>query len=212
MRSTSLGVLAVLLIAGPGGVLCAAVQSELAPPAAQAAKLDKGDLDPAWFDSTRPLEFHRTGPVDYLWVKPGLDLRGKLLHLDRWEAALADPDDEAKDRIKVRELTREMPQLCLEQWKEILKEDYACSLSDGVIRVVGRFADVNVTSGMSFAWPSATFDIKFIDKQTGDLLVAIHHRTVQRAKPGMKHWFRKVAEAMNRGLEGIYAAGEKATE
>jgi len=128
--------LAVLLIAGLGGVLCAAVQSELAPPAAEAAKLDKGDLDPDWFDSTRTLEFHRTGPVDYLWVKPGLDLKGKLLHLDRWEAALADPDDEAKDRIKVRELTREMPQLCLEQWKEILKEDYACSLSDGVIRVV----------------------------------------------------------------------------
>lgn|SRR2546428_487583 len=194
MKSTSLGALTVLLIAGLGGALCAAVQSELAP--AAAAKLDKGDLDPAWFDSTRPLEFHRTGPVDYLWVKPGLDLGGKLLHLDRWEAALADPDDEAKDRIKVRELTREMPQLCLEQWKEILKEDYACSLSDGVIRVVGRFADINVTSGMSFAWPSATF----------------HHRTIQRAKPGMKHWFRKVAEAMNRGLEGIYAAGEKATE
>src|SRR2546428_173369 len=116
MKSTSLGALTVLLIAGLGGALCAAVQSELAP-AAEAAKLDKGDLDPAWFDSTRPLEFHRTGPVDYLWVKPGLDLKGKLLHLDWWGAVLADPDDEAKDRIKVRELTREMPQLCLEQRK-----------------------------------------------------------------------------------------------
>jgi len=173
--------------------------------------MDEGLLDPAWFESRGPMEFHATAVSDYLWITPGLILKGRTLHLDKWAPALPGKDDEEVDRKKLAEMTDLMPELCKTEWEGVFVGDPKCSLEAGEIRVVGRFVDINVPQAMSFAWPSQTFDIKLVDTATGDLLVAIHHRVALRAKPGMKQWCRKIAKAMNEGLGQIYADGKKAT-
>lgn len=198
MKSVVLAVLFAVLLRG----------SSPAPTSERPGRLDEGLLDPAWFASPNPIEFHTTGVVDYLWVKPGLDLKGRTLHLDRWERAIPGEDDEEIDRKKLVEMTQAMPKICMTEWEKVFKGDPRCSLAEGETRVVGRFVDINVPSFGSFAWPSQTFDLKLVDKSTGELLVAMHHRVALRAKPGMNRWCRKVAKAMSEGLGHAYAAGE----
>ena len=208
-----LTLLAAAFQAGGSPGLEAIAGSQPTAPREGPLKLDDGQLDPAWFGAGHPIEFHNTRVVDYLWVKQSLTLKGHGLHLERWESPLRDPDDEEVDRRKAMELTGVLPSDCQKEWEEVFKGDPACSRTAGGIRVVGRIVDINVKSSFwSSAWPILTFDLKFTDKETGELLVAMHHRVAQQQRQAMKRWFRKVAEAMNEGLEKAYASGAKAKD
>lgn len=74
-----------------------------------AEKLDEGLLDLAWFGAD--VEFRATDEIDYLWVKPGLDLAGRTLHIDAWDdpLMLAKKKRDAKDAAKASELTDTFP-------------------------------------------------------------------------------------------------------
>jgi hypothetical protein len=215
MKSLHRFVLSAVLLTASALISHLPAQSELTPPSGEVTRLDDGQLDPAWFVAGHAIEFRATRVVDYLWVKPGLDLKGRKLHLERWEPATLGPKREEIDRTQVVEMTQVMPSSCQTKWDEVFKGDPACSLETGDIRVVGRFVDMSVPSSFwSAAWATQTFDLKLVDKATGDLLVAMHHRVVGgrkfQMKATMERWCGKVAEAMNEGLEAVYAAGKKA--
>ncbi len=147
-------------------------------------KLDKGLLDPAWFGPG--VEFRTTDTIDYLWAKPGFSIKGRKLHIEKW----SDPEflgerREARDSAKASELTEVMPSRLRGALAASLSGIAEVSRDEGDITVTGRIVDCAAGSKAAKMWVGfgagkayATWDIKFIDKATGELLVAVHHRSV----------------------------------
>lgn len=152
--------------------------------AADTKPLDKGLLDPAWFGPQ--VEFRTTDDIDYVWVKPGFTIKAKKLKIDAWsDPVLLDKDRDAKDSAKATELTELMPSRLRGALAASLSGVAETSKEDGDLVVTGRFVDCNAGSkaakflvGMGAGAASATFDIKIVDKASGDLVAAIHHRVV----------------------------------
>ena len=117
---------AYLLVPALGGLLLTAqgVESPLpkpaaaVPPAPVAAppsepaptrpKLDSGLLDPAWFGPE--VVFSKSDDVDFFWIKPGLDITGKVIHMMAWDdPAMLKPGRDGKDNAKATALTDSFP-------------------------------------------------------------------------------------------------------
>jgi hypothetical protein len=162
-------------------VLCLAVVSAHA---ADTKPLDKGLLDRAWFGPQ--VEFRTTDDIDYVWVKPGFSIKGKKLKVEAWsDPVLMDKDRDAKDSAKATELTELMPSRLRGALAASLAGVAETSKEDGDLVVTGRFVDCNAGSkaakflvGMGAGAASATFDIKIVDKASGDLVAAVHHRVI----------------------------------
>jgi len=163
--------LALMLAAGTAG-------------AGDAKKLDKGLLEPAWFGPQ--VEFRTTDGIDYVWVKPGFSVKGKKLKVDAWgDPQLLGEDRDAKDSAKASELTELMPSRLRGALSASLAGVAETSKDAGDIVVTGRIVDCNAGSkaakflvGMGAGAATATFDIKMVDKASGELVAAIHHRVV----------------------------------
>lgn len=153
---------------------------------AASERLDRGMLDPAWFGEG--VSFRSPKDVDYLWVKPGFSLQGRTLHIQGWEDPVFLADDkkrDAKDAAKAMELTELMPGRLRGALMLVLSGVAQVSRDGGEIAVTGRFVDCNAGSkaakwivGMGAGSATATWDLKFADAETGELLVAVHHRSV----------------------------------
>jgi hypothetical protein len=167
-----------------GMALLALVLVATAAHAGDAKKLDKGLLDPAWFGPQ--VEFRTTDDIDYVWVKPGFSVKGKKLMVDAWsDAQLLGEDRDAKDSAKASELTELMPSRLRGALAASLSGVAETSKDSGDIVVSGRIVDCNAGSkaakflvGMGAGAATATFDIKMVDKASGELVAAIHHRVV----------------------------------
>ena len=132
------------------------------------------------------------------------------MHLDQWEASKLPKARDERDRSKAEKLTPLAPDLLLDALEKTLQEGPRCSRSEGDILVVGRFVDLNAGRAAAFVWPNVTFELKFLDKKTDRLLVAIHHRKVGQPKSHLKTWFRGLGKAIQEDLRTIYADAEPA--
>ena len=151
---------------------------------AEGKKLDKGLLDPSWFGPN--VEFRTTEEIDYLWVKPGFTVKGRKLHIEKW----SDPEflgekRNAKDSAKASELTEVMPSRLKGALASALSGVAVVSRDEGDIAVTGRIVDCDAGSkaakilvGWGAGKAYATWDIKLTDEATGDLLAAVHHRSI----------------------------------
>ncbi len=149
--------------------------------------MDKGLLEPAWFGSTT-IEFRTTEELDYFWVKPGFSIAGKTIRVEEWpDPVFLGPKAEVdgKDSARAFELAASMPGWIRGALTSALADTAKVSKDQGDIVLAGRFVDVNAGSrvakfmvGFGAGSATATWDMKLTDAKSGELLAAIHHRSV----------------------------------
>jgi len=173
-------------------------------------KLDEGLLDPSWFAGGETLEFHRTRWLDYFWVAEDLNLEGRQLRVEDWEAAVLPPECRKKDLAQEERTRSLVPQFLLDGLEREVKGGPQFSRAEGDVRVVGRFVDLSVPR--PYAWKPGyfTFDLKFVDVETNELLVAVHHRMIGDSEMRMKYWFQELGTGVREGLWPVYAGAEVA--
>jgi len=196
-------------------------------PASAGKLLDEGKLDPAWFGGDR--EFHSSDDIDYLWVKPGFALAGKKIQFAAWEEPQFKGEKaserDTKDKRLANDLTGNMPEIFGEAFKNGLEGKVTVVESGGEIRVVGRIVDCSGGStaakfwvGMGAGSGNTTFDLKFLDAKSGELLAAMHHRvvsgsTLSTTDSKLVKWVDEFAEELSKNsLEKLYASGKKARD
>lgn len=193
--------------------------------AAGAETLDDGLLEPGWFGGDE-VEFRKTDEIDYLWVKPGLDLTGRTLHVDVWDdpVMLAKKKRDPKDAAKASELTDTFPGRLRGALSHSLDGTATVSRKEGDVVVVGRIVDCNAGSkaakwivGMGAGASNATWDLKFVDRSSGELLLAVHHRAVSGTHMSeiddkIVKWLEKFGEALKEGAARAYEKGKPGRE
>jgi len=185
--------------------------------------LDEGKLDPAWF-GVPGIEFHKTDAIDYLWVKPGFQLAGRKIQIEDW----ADPHflgkkRDAKDSAKAVELSEKFPGLVRGALMSALEGVAEVSRKGGDLALTGRIVDCNAGSkaakwlvGMGAGSASATWDMKLVDKASGEVVLALHHRAVSGTSMSeiddkVIQWLEKFGAVLKGDAGKAYAAGKKAT-
>ena len=151
-----------------------------------AGKLDNGLLDATWFG--QDVEFHTSDQLDYFWVKPGLSLKGAKIQIAEWpDPVFLGPkaDVDSKDSARAFELSGSMPNWIRGALSNALADHAEVSRDDGDYVLSGRFVDVNAGNkvakwmvGLGAGSATATWDIKLVEKNTGELVAAIHHRSI----------------------------------
>lgn len=196
-------------------------------PAAAGRQLDEGKLETSWFGDDR--EFRQADEIDYLWVKPGFSLSGKKIHFAPWmEPQLLGEkagDRDAKDKRLANNLTGDMPEIFAEAFRNGLAGTVTVVKSGGDVKVVGRIVDCTEGSAAAKFWVgmgagsgNTTFDMKFIDVKSGELVAAIHHRVVSGSNLSTTDskfikWVDEFAERLSKkGLEALYNSGKKAKD
>lgn len=159
---------------------------QAAPPATatKAPLQDDGLLDPAWFGPG--ITFTKGDEVDYFWLKPGLDLSGRVLHMKPWDdPAMLRKGRDGKDNAKATEITDSFPGMLRGALAGAFNGKVKVSRTEGDLTLIGRFVDANAGSkaakwliGLGAGSETATWDLKIVDTQSGELLLAVHHRAV----------------------------------
>jgi len=194
-------------------------------PARAAGPLDEGLLDPAWFGGE--LEFREAEEIDYLWVKPGFTLEGRTLRFAPWQEpefrGEKAAERDTKDKRLANDLTRNLPEIFGEAFANGLGSRVPLAESGEQVTAVGRVVDCSTGSAAAKFWVgmgagsgSTTFDLKFVDAASGELLAALHHRVVSGSSLSttdskLIDWVDEFAEAIGKeGLERLYARGKRA--
>jgi len=146
--------------------------------------MDEGLLDPNWFGSE--ITFSKHEEVDFFWVKPGLDLTGRVLLMKPWDdPVMLKKGRDGKDNAKATALTDTLPATLRGALSGALNGKAKVSRNEGDVEVLGRIVDCNAGStaakwlvGFGAGQENVTFDIKLVDAKTKELLAAIHHRTI----------------------------------
>ena len=183
-------------------------------------RLDKGRLDPAWFGPN--VEFRETEDIDYIWVKPGFTIKGRKLRIDKWgDPEFLGEERDAKDSAKASELTEVMPSRLRGALVATLAGVAEVSRDEGDVVVTGRLSDCGAGSKAAKMWvglgagsASATIDIKIMDKASGELLAAIHHRVISGTMASevddkIAKWLEQFGEALKDDL-AVAAQGKPA--
>ena len=208
--------LAVLLVLGTAAGAAAAGEGGKA--------LDEGQLDPAWF-GVQGIEFHKTDTIDYLWVKPGFQLAGRKIQVEDW----ADPHflgkkRDAKDSAKAVELSEKLPGLVRGALMSALEGVAEVSRKEGDLAMSGRIVDCNAGSkaakwlvGLGAGSASATWDMKLVDKASGEVVLALHHRvisgtTMSEIDDKIIKWLEQFGAVLKGDAGKAYAAGKRATK
>lgn len=205
----SLAALAVVM----AGSLAAFGQDSAAPqPATPPPALDEGLLDPAWFGSGAPLEFHENAQIDYLWVKPGFELRGKRVYFATWEAPRLPAARDDRDAKAAAKFTAEFPPLLRETLSKKLSPPVVPVNTEAEAEVVlaGRVADCNAGNMWAYVWPATTIDVKVLDARTGELLVAVHNRKVARPQTSLHS--NVLLKLSTEGFQDAYANAKPAKQ
>jgi hypothetical protein len=199
-------------------VVIAVLLSAVAP---STGRLDDGLLDPQWLGVTG--EWRTPSDIDYLWVKPGFSLEGQTLELAEWDAPLfLNGERDAEDSKLALRLTESMPG----RLQSALAAARVTNVSrtEGTLRLTGRFVDCNAGSkalrmmtGSSVVIANATWDIRLVDKASGETLAAVHHRGVSGADSHnlgekINVWLTQVfAPALHDGF-AVYTGAKPARE
>lgn len=98
------------------------------------------------------------------------------------------------------------------------------SRKEGDVLVVGRIVDCNAGSkaakwivGMGAGASNATWDLKFIDRSSGQLLLAVHHRaisgtTMSEIDDKIIKWLEEFGETLKEGAARAYEKGKPVKE
>jgi len=197
----------------------------VASPAAAAGALDEGRLDPGWF-SDGALEFREADEIDYLWVRPGFSLDGhKLRFVPFAETEFLGEDAATRDE-KDHRLATQMDATMHEVFASELGKSFGGRMTvveEGEdVRVEGRIVDCSTGSNAAKFWVGfgagsggVTFDLKFVDAATGELMMAIHHRSVSgtswsNTDSKFQGWVEDMAQkAAKTGFDELYAKGKR---
>ncbi|MDQ1348183.1 MAG: hypothetical protein QG573_1557 [Acidobacteriota bacterium] len=210
-------------------VCCLALALALVPlaPASAGRMLDEGKLDTSWYGDDR--EFRKADEIDYLWVQPGFSLAGKEVHFAEWmEPQLLGEkagERDAKDKRLAANLTGDMPEIFAEAFRNGLAGTVTVVKSGGDVKVVGRIVDCTEGSAAAKFWVgmgagsgNTTFDMKFIDVKSGELVAAIHHRVVSGSNLSTTDskfikWVDEFADRLaKKSLGQLYDAGKRAKD
>lgn len=145
---------------------------------------DEGLLDPSWFGED--ITFTKNDQVDFFWMKPGLDLSGRVIHMKAWDdPVMLKPKRDGKDNSVATRLTDAFPGMLRGSITGAMNGKAKASRNDGDITLIGRFVDANAGSktakfmiGLGAGSETATWDLKLLDTKTNELLLAVHHRCV----------------------------------
>lgn len=172
--------------------------------------LDDGRLEEAWFGPH--MDFRGMKGIDFFWMKPGFDPGGRTLRMKAWEPpVLLFPGRNDKDRQRATELTYFFPIQLRSDLTRAFSGRMAFSSTEGDLTLVGRFVDANAGSdGTRLLLPvgpgtaSATWDFKIVDTQTGELLLAVHHRCLSGTaftgiQDKLEKWSRAFAQSLKQG-------------
>lgn len=191
-------------------------------PAGEAA-LDGGTLDSEWFGGGK--EFRRTASVDYLWVKPGFTIDDHTFHFEPWPKPVFIGPDAGKrdndDKVLARQISGEMPALLELQFGVVLEGRADMSLEEGDVLVSGRIVDCSRGNQVvKFLAPTmagkglARIELKFVDKESGELLAGLHTRVTSGTAltntwNKMVKWVRKFSgEVSGKGFQSMYKTGK----
>ena len=210
-------------------VCCLALALAFVPlaPASAGRMLDEGKLDTSWYGDDR--EFRKADEIDYLWVQPGFSLAGKKVHFAEWmEPQLLGEkagERDAKDKRLAANLTGDMPEIFAEAFRNGLAGTVTVVKSGGDVKVVGRIVDCTEGSAAAKFWVgmgagsgNTTFDMKFIDVKSGELVAAIHHRVVSGSNLSTTDskfvkWVDEFADRLaKKSLGQLYDAGKRAKD
>ena len=155
-----------------------------APKAAEFKVLDDGLLEEKWFG--RPVPFAKGDDVDFSWFKEGASFAGRTLWFKPWEdPAMLKPGRDGKDNAKATTLTDSIPATLRGALAGALAGKAKVSRNEGDILVLGRVVDCNAGSraakflvGWGAGSEIVTYDLKFVDAASGELLAAVHHRVI----------------------------------
>jgi hypothetical protein len=205
-------------------------ESPAQSPLPVAEKLDAGLLDPAWFGGPLTFDTQRTG-FDFLYLKPGVSLKGRTVQIASWEAPTALPMQRTpKDRKQAQDVTDHFPAY-FEAALRAHSTDIKTSSTEGEYVLVGRIVDYQAGNfAKGFFLPKAvgaavgggagiaaqtttsnlpdtsghgwiTWDVKLVDRATGEVLAAAHHRlrvadvrTSYRGLP--KRWAKRFVDLL----------------
>ncbi len=205
----ALGFLALALQAPD--VLAIAVTSPEGP-AGEQKGLDDGRLDPAWFGPA--VKFRTTSVIDYVWVKPGFSVKGKRLRVEKWpDPVFLGQERKGRDAAKAYELVEKMPLRIRSALRQSLRGFAEIASEGGDLVLSGRLVDYVGKGTMRAHQPQATWDIKITDVATGELLAAVHHRTlmsISTTEERIDKWLAKFGDALKEDL-AIAASGEPAS-
>ncbi|HEX9799768.1 MAG TPA: DUF4410 domain-containing protein [Thermoanaerobaculia bacterium] len=195
-----------------------------AAPAGARATLDEGRLVSSWFGPD--IEFREADEIDYLWVRPGFSLEGKKLRFAPWPEPELVGDKAAERDTKDLRLARQMASTMDEVFAASFANAFKqrIELVDGGedVLVEGRIVDCStgamaakVLVGFGAGAGSTTIDLKFLDAASGELLLAIHHRSVSGTSwsttdSKFVDWAEEMAEeGAKKGFEKLYAKGDR---
>ena len=188
--------------------------------------LDDGRLEVSWF-AAEGLPFREADEADYLWVKDGFSIDGQTFHMLPWEEPdfigedAGERDDEDEDMAE--DMAERMADVLADIWGDEWEGKATTSTSSGNVKVHGRIVDATTGSAVASAivgWGAgsgnATVDIKFVDAETGELLMALHHRETMDAnwwatdEGDFQDWLEELAEDVaKKGFGDLYANGGK---
>jgi hypothetical protein len=185
---------------------------------------DDGRFDPSWVGGGP--EFREAEEVDYLWVRPGFSFEGKQVQFAPWEESVwlgEDADErDAKDKRLANDLSRGLPEIFAEAFKNALGGKVTVVDSGADLRAVGRIVDCSTGSAAAKFWVgmgagsgSTTFDLKFVDSKSGEVMVALHHRvvsgtTLSTTDSKLVDWVDEFAESIGKkGIEALYQKGDR---
>ena len=186
---------------------------------------DEGRLMPSWY-AEGDVEFRETEEIDYLWVKDGVELKGKTFHFKEWPepdfiGPKADERDD-KDRRLARQMASDMHNSLAEIWNGEFSGSLSSSTEEGDILVEGRIVDCSTGSraakmmvGFGAGAGSTVIDVRFTDKESGEVVAGFHHRVVSGTSwstTGSKFykWVKKAGkELSSKGFQKAYEKGKR---
>jgi hypothetical protein len=189
------------------------------------ALLDEGKFDTAWF-GPGDREYRKAEEIDYLWVKPGFTLAGKSVEFAAWEEPNLLGKDaaerDAKDKRMANDISRNMPSWWTEAFENALKGKVNVVPSGGTVRVSGQIVDCSEGSAAAKFWVgmgagsgNTTFNLKFVDAASGEVVVAIHHRVVSGSNLSttdskLIKWIDELADELaKKELAQLYEKGKR---
>ena len=184
--------------------------------------LDDGLLDPSWFGTG--VKFTESKSSDFIYIKPNISFKGKSFYLAPFEVNYLRSNRRDRDKELGDYILRNISTWFVSSFDEQLspKPKWG-SKEEAEIIIIGRLVDVNNAYGgpaMMFGAMAgqdnqdhATWEFKFIDSKTGEVLLACHHRkiifytfTYSTKKAALKTFQRWLSAFLSTDLSPVWSA------
>ncbi len=218
------------LVSAVVAALCVSLPAAAKREARQQGVLDEGRLEKAWFGEDVP--FVELDDDEYFWVKPGFELAGRRVHFAPWmaprEVFLGEdgPDRDAEDHQLAARMSEQLHNVFAEIW-ELHFPQTEFSTTEGDVVATGQIVDCSTGNVAGKIWVgmygvgagTTVFNLKFVDKASGELLLALHHEvesssTWSSTDSKLGNWVNRFAKrAAKRGsFAKLYQSGDEADD